>query len=86
VVVTHTELLVLAWLVRGVGALALLVALFSLAIYLARWVARRTQTLGYLWRAMWIYARADFHEREAMRAANKRAMPHVPGLRREDDL
>ncbi len=82
---TSYEIVIIVWAVRIVGALAIILGLLAVAIRVARLIARRTQTLGYLWRAAWGYARADYHQREALRAKAQREMPRVPGLRDEDD-
>lgn len=83
---TPYEVVVIVWAVRVVGTLAILLGLLAVAIRLARLIARRTQTLGYLWRAAWGYARADYNQREALRAKAQQEMPRVPGLREEDEV
>ena len=79
------EIVILVWAVRAVGALMLLLGLLTAAIRLVRVIAQRTKTLGYLWRAAWVYARADHDQREGLRALARHRMPRVPGLREEQE-
>lgn len=83
--VTPLEIFVLAWCVRAVGALVLLALLLAATVALVRYIARRTGTLGYLWRAAWALVKADVHQREALRVAALRSVPHPPGVRPDED-